>query len=129
MVARGARWSMVKWGGAGYASRQGYALVAQRLCLPEVWWTDASTARRARCNVPQGLTVQRKPQWAAAMWQAMAQEGRLPCKDVVADCLYGHSPDFLDAGDACGGVTALVAIASETRGGLQRPQTGARCYT
>jgi SRSO17 transposase len=26
---------------AGYASRQGYALVDQRLCLPEVWLTDA----------------------------------------------------------------------------------------
>ena len=53
----------------------------------------------------------------------MAQEGLLPCKDVVADCLYGNRPDLLDAVDACGGVPALVALAAETRGGLQRPQT------
>ena len=61
------------------------------------------------------------------MLQAMAQEGLLPFKYVVADCLYGNSPDFLDAIDACMGVTAWVAIASETRCWLQRPQTADRC--
>jgi SRSO17 transposase len=114
---------------AGYASRHGYALVDKRLFLPEVWWTDAYTARRTRCNVPEELTFQSKPQLAAAMLQAMAQEGLLPFKYVVADCLYGNSPDFLDAVDACVGVTALVAISSETRCWLQRPQTADRCYT
>jgi SRSO17 transposase len=116
-------------GFAGYSSRQGYALVDKRLFLPEVWWTDASTARRTRCNVPEALTFQSKPQLAAVMVQAMAQEGLLPFKYVVADCLYGNSPDFLDAVDACVGVTALVAISSETRCWLQRPQTADRCYT
>src|SRR5499433_2577380 len=46
---------------AGYASRQGYALVDKRLFLPEVWWTDAYAARRARGNVPAELTLQSKP--------------------------------------------------------------------
>jgi SRSO17 transposase len=114
---------------AGYASRHGYALVDKRLFLPEVWWTNAYTARRARCNVPEELTFQSKPQLAAAMLQAMAQEGLLPFKYVVADCLYGNSPDFLDAVDACVGVTALVTISSETRCWLQRPQTADRSYT
>src|SRR5919199_3062835 len=92
---------------AGYASRHGYALVDKRLFLPEVWWTDAYAARRTRCNVPTELTFQSKPQLAAAMLAAMAHEGLLPCKYVVADCLYGKSPDFLDAVDACVGVTTL----------------------
>jgi len=74
-------------GFAGYASRHGYALVDKRLFLPEVWWTDASTARRTRCNVPEALTLQSQPPLAAAMLQAMAQEGLLPFKYVVADCL------------------------------------------
>jgi hypothetical protein len=60
------------------------------------------------------------------MLQAMAQERLLPFKDVVADCLEGHSPDFLDAVEACLGVTAWVALASEPRCGLQRPQTADR---
>src|SRR5262249_45423642 len=65
-------------GCAGYASRQGYALVDKRLFLPEVWWTDAYAARRTRCNVPPELTLQSTPQLAAAMWQAIAHEGLLP---------------------------------------------------
>jgi len=82
---------------AGYASRQGYALVDKRLFLPEVWWTDAYAARQTACNVPKELVFQSKPQLAAAMLQAMTQERLLPFKYVVADSLYGNSPDFLEA--------------------------------
>jgi SRSO17 transposase len=113
---------------AGYASRQGYALVDKRLFLSEVWWTDAYAARRTRCNVPAELTFQSKPQLAAAMLEAMAHEGLLPFKYIVADCLYGNSPTFLDAVDACVGRTALVAIPSETRCWLQRPRTADKHY-
>ena len=113
---------------AGYASRQGYALVDKRLFLPEVWWSDAYSARRTRCNVPEELTFQSKPQLAAAMLQAMAHEGLLPFKYVVADCLYGNSPDFLDAVDACVGVTALVAIPAATHCWLQAPRTMDKTY-
>jgi SRSO17 transposase len=114
---------------AGYASRQGYALVDQRLFLPEAWFTEAYAARRTRCNVPTALTFQSKPQLAAAMVQAIAHEGLLPFKYGVADCLYGQSPDFLDAMDACVGVTTFVAIPADTRCWLQRPRTEARTYT
>jgi SRSO17 transposase len=114
---------------AAYASRQGYALVDKRLFLPEVWFTDAYAARRARCNVPPELTFQSKPQLAATMLQAIVHEGLLPFKYVVADCLYGNSPDFLDAVDACVGVTTFVAIPSETRCWLQRPRTEDKTYT
>jgi SRSO17 transposase len=58
----------------------------------------------------------------------MAHEGLLPFKYVVADCLYGNSPDFLDAVDACVGVTTLVAIPADTRCWLQRPQTEDKTY-
>src|SRR5438128_400853 len=114
---------------AGYASRQGYALVDQRLFLPEAWFTEAYAARRTRCNVPQDLAFQSKPQLAAAMLQGIAHEGLLPFKYLVADCLYGNSPDFLDAVDACVGVTALVAIPAETRCWLHRPRTKDQPYT
>jgi len=54
-------------GGAGYASRKGYALVDTRLCLPGGGWTDAYAARRLQCHVPAARAFQRKPQLAAAM--------------------------------------------------------------
>src|SRR5215468_3549470 len=114
---------------AGYASRQGYALVDKRLLPPEVWFTEAYAARRATCKVPPEVTFQSKPQLAATMLQAIVREGLLPFKYVVADCLYGNSPGFLDAVDACVGVTTLVAIPSETRCWLQRPRTEDRLYT
>jgi SRSO17 transposase len=47
---------------AGYASRQGYALVDKRLFLPELWFTEAYAVRRTRCNIPKDLTCQSKPQ-------------------------------------------------------------------
>ena len=62
------------------------------------------------------------------MLEAIAHEGLLPFKYIVADCLYGNSPDFLDAVDACVGITALVAIPSETRCWLQRPRTEDKRY-
>jgi SRSO17 transposase len=52
---------------AGDVSRYGYALVDQRLFLPEVWWTETYATRRTRCNVPDALAFQSKPQLAAAM--------------------------------------------------------------
>ena len=113
---------------AGYASRQGYALVDKRLFLPEAWFADAYAARQTACKVPQELTFQSKPQLAAAMLQAIPREGLLPFKYVVADSLYGNRPDFLDAIDACVGVTALVAMPAETRCWSQRPQTTGQTY-
>ena len=114
---------------AAYASRQGYALVDKRLFLPDAWFTDAYAARRTTCHLPNELCFQSKPQLAATMLQAIAHEGLLPFQYVVADCLYGNSPDFLDAVDACVGVTTFVAIPSETRCWLQRPRTEDKTYT
>jgi SRSO17 transposase len=112
----------------GYASRYGYALVDQRLFLPEVWFTEAYAARRAQGQVPMEVTFQSKPQLAATLLQAIVRGGLLPFKSVVADCLYGQSPAFLDAVDACVGVTTFVAIPADTRCWLQRPHTEDKTY-
>ena len=113
---------------AGYASRQGYALVDKRLFLPEIWFSDVYAPRRAKCRVPDELRFQTKPQLAAAMLQGLRQEGILPFRYIVADSVYGKSPDFLAAIEACVGATALVAISSETRCGSQRPATQEQVY-
>jgi SRSO17 transposase len=106
---------------AAYASRHGYALVDQRLFLSEPWLSDAYAPRRAKCQVPQELVFQTKPQLAGAMVRALAQERILPCKDIVADGLYGNSPAFLEAVEACRGLTYLVAMPPDTRCWLQGP--------
>jgi len=114
---------------AAYASRQGYALADKRLFMLEPWFTEDYKERRTKCNVPEDATFHTKPQLAATMLQAIAHEGLVPFRYVVADCLYGNSPDFLDAVDACVGVTTFVAIPSETRCWLQRPRTEDKTYT
>jgi SRSO17 transposase len=114
---------------AGYASRPGYAWLATRLFIPEHWFGEAYATRRAKGQGPQEVPLHTQPQLAAAMLQAIAHEALLPFKAVVADCLYGQSPDFLDAVAVCVGVTALVAIPAETRCWLQRPQRQDKTYT
>ncbi len=79
---------------AAYASRHGYALVDKRLFMPETWFGEDYAERRHTCHVPEELRFHTKPQWAAEMVTAIRGEGRRPFKYVVADCLYGHSPDF-----------------------------------
>src|SRR4029434_2463687 len=112
----------------GYASRQGYALVEQRLFLPEVWFSPAYAPRRRKCQVPDERRFQTKPQLAAEMLRNIRQEGILPFRYIVADSVYGNSPDFLAAMEACGGATALVAISSETRCWSQRPAIQEQVY-
>ena len=113
---------------AAYASRHGYALVDKRLFMPEAWFGEDYAERRAKCNVPDDVAFQSKPQLAVEMLRAIRREGRLPFKYIVADCLYGNSPDFLEALGACVGVTALVSIPADSRCFLQRPAILEKTY-
>lgn len=114
---------------AAYASRHGYTFLDHRLFMPEAWFGEAYAARRGKCQVPPDLDFQSQPQLAAAMLQELWQAALVPFKYVVADCLYGNSPDFLSAIDACVGVTAWVATPSDTRCWLQAPQSEDKLYT
>ena len=103
-------------------------LVDQRLFLPEIWFGPAYAPRRGKCRVPDEMRFQTKPQLAAAMLQSIRQAGILPFRYIVADSVYGNSPDFLAAIDAYVGATALVTLSSETRCWPQRPATQEQAY-
>jgi len=100
---------------AAYASRQGYALVDTRLFLPEQWFTEAYRPQRTKCAIPSDRDFQTKPQLAAEMVRTLYQAGVLSFRYIVADCLYGNSPDFWAACEACVGTVAFVAIPEDTR--------------
>ena len=114
---------------AAYASRQGYALVDKRLFIPEPWFTDAYQARRTKCKRPDEVGWQSKPQLAAAMVQDLHRAGVLPFKYMVADCLYGNSPDFWVACQGGVGTVAFVATPADTRCWLQPLATTTHTYT
>src|SRR5262249_45261059 len=114
---------------AAYASRQGYALGDKRLFMPEPWFTDAYQARRTKCKVPTEVTWQSKPQLAAAMVRALHEASVLSFKYIVADCLYGHSPDFWAPCEACVGTGAFVATPADTPCWLEPLATAMHTYT
>lgn len=114
---------------AAYASRHGYALVDKRLFMPEPWFTEAYAHHRSKCQVPDDGSFQTKPQLAATMLRALRDEGMLPFKYVVADCLYGHSPEFLAAVEEAGGTIYFVSIPADTRCWLKSPVMATKQYT
>jgi SRSO17 transposase len=113
---------------AAYASCKGYALVDKRLFLPEAWFDDDHAERRATCRVPKETLFQSKPELAAQMLLSIHAEGVLPFRYIGADSVYGNSPVFLDAMEACVGSVYLVGISSETRCWLQCPITQEQTY-
>jgi SRSO17 transposase len=113
---------------AAYASSKGYALVDKRLFLPEAWFDDDHAERRAKCRVPKETLFQSKPELAAQMLLSIHAEGVLPFRYIGADSVYGNSPVFLDAMEACVGCVYLVGISSETRCWLQCPVTQEQTY-
>jgi SRSO17 transposase len=103
-------------------------LVDKRLFLPEAWFDDDHAERRATCRVPKETRFQSKPELAAQMLLSIHAEGVLPFRYIGADSVYGNSPVFLDAMEACVGRVYLVGISSETRCWLQCPVTQEQTY-
>jgi SRSO17 transposase len=114
---------------AAYASRHGYALVDKRLFMPEPWFTDAYARRRTHCQLPDDQGFQTKPQLAAAMLRELRDEGVLPFTYVVADCLYGNSPAFLDVVEEESRTIYFVSIPAATRCWSQGPVMESKQYT
>jgi SRSO17 transposase len=74
-----------------YVTALGHALIDRELYLPEEWCHDLP--RRQAAHIPETLTFQTKPELAKTMVQR-AQSADLPIRWVVADTVYGHSPDL-----------------------------------
>jgi DDE superfamily endonuclease len=104
-------------------------LVDKRLFLPESWCTEASKERWTTCKVPAEAVWQSTPPLAAAMVRTLHEASVLPFKYIVADCLYGNSPDFWEACETCGGTVVLVATLADTRCGLEPLATTIHTYT
>jgi len=108
---------------AAYASRHGYALLNKRLYVPEQWFGDSHLSRRRKCKMPPGLPFKTKPRLAAEMYRELREEGIIPFKYVVADSVYGASPDFVGAIEERVGTTYFVSMRSDTLCWLQEPST------
>jgi SRSO17 transposase len=113
---------------AGYVSQHGYALVDQRLFIPEKWFGDDYLERRKQCKIPADTVFHTKPELAAEMLNALSQEEALPFKYVLADSLYGISPEFIEAVEALPGKIYFVSVPKDTLCWLKRPMTITKEY-
>ena len=111
-----------------YASRYGYSLLGSRLFIPEKWFTDEYAERRKKCNFPETLEFKTKPQLAAEMFRELETQGQLPFKFVVADIIYGSSPEFIEPIENCVGTTYFVSVPNNTLCWLKQPITREKKY-
>ena len=108
---------------AAYASEYGYALVDKRLFVPEQWFSEEYCGRRKKCSLPEDATFRTKPQLATEMLQAISAEKTLPFKYVLADSIYGVSPEFIEAVEGLPGITYFVSVPKSTLCWLKKPLT------
>jgi len=113
---------------AAYVSGQGYALVDKRLFIPQKWFTDDYFQRRIKCNLPADTVFRTKPQLAVEILDSVVKENVLPFKYVLADCLYGVSPEFIEAIEALPDKTYFVSVPKDTLCWLKRPMAITRQY-
>src|SRR5260370_37259281 len=74
-----------------YVPAAGHALIDRELYLPEDWCSDRP--RRQAAHIPEPVTFRTKPELGQRMIQRSQGVG-LPIRWVVADTVYGHSPDL-----------------------------------
>ena len=74
-----------------YVTARGHALIDRELYLPEDWCADP--ARRLAAHVPESVAFRTKPELGQAMIRR-TQAADLPIGWVVADTVYGHSPEL-----------------------------------
>ena len=113
---------------AAYVSEHGYAMVDKRLFIPEQWFSDEYRERRQKCDLPEDIVFRSKPQLAAEMLRAISSENILPFRYVLADSIYGMSPEFIETVDALPNVTYFVSVTKSTLCWLKRPMTITKQY-
>src|SRR6266566_8392452 len=103
-----------------YVTAQGHALIDRELYLPEDWCADPS--RRQAAHIPEAVRFRTKPDLGQQMI-GRAQVAGLPIRWVVADTVYGHSPDLRAFLEEHGfsyalAVPSIEVVCVQTRAGL-----------
>ncbi len=113
---------------AAYASRHGYALLDKQLYVPERWFTEDYAEKREKCGVPDDLEFKTKPELAVEMLEKLSAERTLPFKYVLADSIYGNSPEFIESVESYVGKIYFTSISSDTLCWLEEPITREKKY-
>jgi SRSO17 transposase len=109
-----------------YVTELGHALIDRALYLPEDWCADP--ARRQAAHIPESVAFATKPELGQQMLQR-AQAAGLPIRWVVADTVYGHSPELRTFVEEQGfayalAVPSIEVVCVQTRDGLLLSDVG-----
>jgi SRSO17 transposase len=113
---------------AAYTSESGYALLDKKLFIPEHWFSEDYRERREKCKLPADTKFRTKPQLAVQMLNDIADEKVLPFKYILADTIYGESPEFIEAAEALHDTIYFVSVSKNTLCWLKRPMTIKKKY-
>ena len=114
---------------ASYVSPHGYALIDKRLYVPKEWFSPEYEQRRVKCKLPENVEFKTKPQLAVDMLQDIAEQGVLPFRYILADSVYGNSPEFIEAADSLIDVTYMVQVPENTLCWLKQPVLIKKSYS
>jgi SRSO17 transposase len=81
----------------GYSSEKGYALLAGRLYMPEIWFSPEYAQRREENWVPEDLTFQTKLQIALELIHQVVQIKLFPGQWIDCDATFGSDIHFLES--------------------------------
>ena len=103
-----------------YVTARGHALIDRDLYLPEDWCADA--LRRLAAHIPESVRFATKPELGQRMIRRAKSAG-LPIRWVVADTVYGHSPELRSFLEEQGyayalGIPSIEVVCVQTRAGL-----------
>ena len=84
--------------------------------------------KREKCKTPEELEFKTKPQLAIEMFRSLQDQETLPFKYIVADSIYGNSPEFIESVENCIGATYFVSIPYDTLCWPQAPITRKKEY-
>lgn len=113
---------------AAYASPYGYGMIDKQLYIPEHWFDDDHEERRNKCRLPDDVLFQSKPQLAVAMLKHIHDEKIVPFRYILADSVYGTSPEFIDTIENMVGMTYLVQVPEDTLCWAKKPVTITKSY-
>lgn len=113
---------------AAYASRHGYDILDNRLFVPEKWFGNGYAERRRKCKFPDDLSFCTKPQLAVEMFEGIVRDNVIPFRYLVADTIYGGSPEFLEAAEKNAGLVYMLSVARDTLCWVQGPATMEKTY-
>jgi SRSO17 transposase len=107
-----------------YVSGQGYALAGKRLFMPEAWFdSDHRKNYWKKCKIPLDLQFRTKPQLAVEILHEIREEKQTRYKYIVADSIYGQSPEFIEEIEKDPLCIYLVSISNDTKCWTEQPIT------